>query len=366
MRKQNSRVLVLAAGLLLGGLSVSRGQKIEMEIMSGGLADAEAYLQAYLKPFANIIGSNLNAGWYNTARPHELGGLDISATVSWAKAPTSALNFNLNTLELNGQIAPAASTVVPTVAGQQDDRPSLIYSTSFDPGNGSIREIELARIRVPDGAGIDNFPLPMGQISVGLPFGTDLSARFVPLIEVSDYGEIGLWGVGGKHSISQWLPFIKRLNFLDVSVQGGYTQVTSAAHVQVEPNLPEGGYDPNPSYNWEDQYIIQKVEGWTLNLVVSQTLPVVTFYQAVGYASSQVDLLAQGHFPVLSVLTEGDNAGSVSYNTFEDPIELRYENFDQLRLNAGVRIKLGLFTLHYDFTKSLYATHSVGIGVSFR
>ena len=45
---------------------------------------------------------------------------------------------------------------------------------------------------------------------------------------------------------------------------------------------------------------------------------------------------------------------------------MRVENFNNLRLNAGVRIKLALLTIHYDFTKTLYATHTVGVGISFR
>jgi hypothetical protein len=50
----------------------------------------------------------------------------------------------------------------------------------------------------------------------------------------------------------------------------------------------------------------------------------------------------------------------------EDPITLNYKNLNNLRLNVGVRLKLSVFTLHYDFTHTLYSTHSVGIGVSFR
>ncbi len=58
--------------------------------------------------------------------------------------------------------------------------------------------------------------------------------------------------------------------------------------------------------------------------------------------------------------------GRTTYEILENPIETRYNNFNNLRINVGARIKLGVLTLHYDFTYTLYATQSVGVGISFR
>jgi hypothetical protein len=255
--------------------------------------------------------------------------------------------------------------IAPTIAGAQDIRPELSYSEVVDLGTGNEQDVEYARYTAPNGTGIDFFPLPMGQLTVGLPFGTDLSARFVPLVGYKDYGEIGLWGVGGKHSISQWIPGLKELEFLDIALQGGYTKVTSTVHVVVEPQSTVD-LDPQPDYNWNDQFVTQKVDGWTINLIGSQTLSVVTFYQGIGYASSLVEVILEGHYPIHSVYTEGANLGLTTYEIVEDPVHMEFRNYNNLRLNLGARIKLGVFTLHYDFTHTLYATHSVGIGVSFR
>jgi len=342
-------------------------QPLSLDFIYGGVDDAEVILQEYLKPYANILGSDLNAGWYNTARPHKLGGLDVTATVSWAKAPTSTLSYDLGALNLNGSVEPNPTTIAPTVAGKQEDRPSLTYSTMVDIGGGNMQEIEYAKFSLPDGAGVDFIPLPMAQLTVGLPFGTDVSARFIPSVGYKDYGEIGLWGVGGKHSISQWLPFMKKLKFLDISVQGGYTKVSSSVHVVVEPlSLVE--VDNYPDFDWDDQFVTQKVEGWTVNLIASQTLPIISFYQGIGYASSSVELLMEGHYPIHTVILDESSAdfGKTTYEILENPIETRYNNFNNLRVNVGARIKLGVLTLHYDFTYTLYATQSVGVGISFR
>ncbi len=366
MKRWFRRAGLLLCTMQLGLLLPVSGQLLTLDFIYGGVDDAEKILQEYLKPFANIIGSDLNAGWYNTARPHQLGGLDITATVSWATAPGSALSYDISQLDLHGDVDLSNTSRAPTIAGEQEVRPELSYTGSyFDPVDGVEKEKEYASFTVPNGTGVDFFPLPMGQLTVGLPFGTDVSARFIPMMHLGDYGEIGLWGVGGKHSISQWLPFINKVKILDISIQGGYTKVTSSAHVVVEPQSTVE-VDPNPGFNWDDQFVVQKIEGWTVNLIASQTLPVITFYQGIGYASSLVEMLVEGHFPIHSVVTEGADLGKTTYEIVEDPIEIEYENFNNLRLNLGARIKLGVFTLHYDFTHTLYTTHSVGVGVSFR
>ena len=81
-----------------------------------------------------------------------------------------------------------------------------------------------------------------------------------------------------------------------------------------------------------------------------------------------VELLMEGHYPINSVILDETSLdfGEVTYEIAENPIELRYKNFNNLRVNVGARIKLGVLTLHYDYTHTLYSTHSVGIGISFR
>ena len=362
---KRARIILLIA---VTGITVPAfSQTLSMDFIYGGIEDAEIILQEYLKPYANILGSDLNAGWYNTARPHQLGGLDVTATVSWAKAPSTALSYDMANLGLYGTVDQGITSVAPTIAGDQEARPEVSYTETVDLGGGNLQEVEYSNFTAPNGTGVDFFPLPMAQLTVGLPFGTDVSARFIPSVGYKDYGEIGLWGVGGKHSVSQWLPFLKNVKILDISVQGGYTKVSSMVHVLVEPqSLVE--VDNHPDYNWDDQFVTQKVEGWTLNLIASQTLPVITFYQGIGYASSMVELLLEGHYPIHTVILDETSAdfGLTTYEIMENPINLNYNSFNNLRINLGARIKLGVLTLHYDFTHTLYSTHSVGLGISFR
>ncbi len=364
-RNECARVLIILAMSMLS-FSQGRGQAYDLDYVYGGIDDAEKLLQSYLEPFANILGSDLNAGWYNTARPHQLGGVDVTATVSWAKAPLSMFTYDISALTLNGYLDPESSPLAPTIVNDMEDRPTMIYSQMVTLPDGSVQDVEYARYTLPNGAGVDYFPLPMLQLTVGLPFGTDVSARFLPMIQLGDYGEIGLWGVGGKHSISQWLSGIREIKFLDIALQGGYTSVNSSVNVNVEPLDMDNMVDPNPNFDWDDQYVEQRLKGWTVNLIASQTFSVLTFYEGIGYASSLVELGMIGHYPIHTVITSGEDIGKPTYEIVGNPFSFSYENINNLRINVGARIKLGVLTLHYDFTHTLYATHSVGIGVSFR
>jgi len=337
-----------------------------LDFVYGYTNDARLLLQEYMRPYANIMGANLNAGWYNTAKPHKPGGFDVTATFSIAYAPPAALSYDLNTLSgLRAEVG-GATSIAPTAAGEMEVRPELVYSAVVDnPVSGVPETYELARITHPNGSGLKWLPMPMAQASIGLFKGTDITLRFVPEVRLSDYGRIGLYGIGGRHSISQWIPVLKSLDFINIAVQGGYTKLSTSAHLDMQPiaEVPM----PNPP-NFNDQFLNMDVSGWTVNLIASQSIPVITVYEGIGYANSLVELALIGKYPINTIVTEqGDDFGKTTYTVAEDPIEeMEFENFRNLRLNAGVRIKLGLLTIHYDFTRTLYSTHTAGVGISFR
>jgi hypothetical protein len=64
--------------------------------------------------------------------------------------------------------------------------------------------------------------------------------------------------------------------------------------------------------------------------------------------------------------SQDPNFGSTTWEVYDDPIDLNYSNINNLRVNVGIRLKLSVLTLHYDYTHTLYSTHSAGIGISFR
>ena len=68
------RSLFLGVILSLGLHSIALSQLKNVDFLKGGVNDAELLFQEYLRPYANIFGANLNAGWYNTGKPHKALG----------------------------------------------------------------------------------------------------------------------------------------------------------------------------------------------------------------------------------------------------------------------------------------------------
>jgi hypothetical protein len=352
--------------LVICSVNTISAQLPSLDFVYGYTNDARLLLQEYMRPYANIMGANLNAGWYNTAKPHKLGGFDITTTFSIAYAPPAALSYDLSALPGLRADVDGATTMAPTAAGEMEVRPELVYTAVVDnPATGGPETYELARVTHPNGSGLNWLPMPMAQATVGLFKGTDLTLRFVPKIRFRDYGRIGLYGFGAKHSISQWIPVLKRLDFINIAVQGGYTKLSTSTHLDMQPiaEVPMA----NPP-NFDDQFLNMDVSGWTVNIIASQSIPIITVYEGIGYANSLVELALTGKYPINSIVTEeGDDFGKTTYVVAEDPIqEMEFENLRNLRLNAGIRIKLALLTIHYDFTHTLYSTHTAGIGISFR
>jgi len=367
------RFKVALLSVAIFALSASTyAQLTDVDFLKGGIDDAKPLFESYLGPYANIFGANLNAAWYNTAKPHKLGGFDLTVTFNTAWAPVADRTFDLSTLGLNGSII--GDPITSTVAGKKiTDRPSLRYTETVDL-NGTPTDITLAEYKVPNGTGINMIPLPMAQLGIGLPFGTDVSVRYLPTLDLGNFGSIGLWGVGGKHSIIQHIPGLKHLPVIDISVQGGYTKLTTLANLNYGPDKIANATDltTDPTV-FDDQKVQFTAGAWTINLIASQTLPVITFYQGIGYSSSVIDFGLKGSypFPEVDVDPVSPHFGELvvtDNGILTDPELLNFEmkNNKDLRLNAGFRIKLGVLTIHFDYTKANYSVFTSGIGVSFR
>ena len=62
-------------------------------------ADATNFLGAYFSPFAESIGSGLNKGWYNTAKPHKLAGFDVTLSLNLITISDEIASFDVNSIE---------------------------------------------------------------------------------------------------------------------------------------------------------------------------------------------------------------------------------------------------------------------------
>lgn len=362
MKTIMKRVILIPVFTLLT-LAFSYGQIGDIgNLLGGGAADAELVMTEYLRPLANSLGANLNSGWYNSAGVHKLGGFHLNFSLSTAFVPDDGKSYDLSSLALSADPIPG-DAMASTMFGEKGSGPALAYSEEITPGNN----ITVAEFDHPGGIGVGFFPSPMINAGVGLPKGFEVMGRYMPTMKFRGL-ETNLWGVGIKHDIGQWIPFVKRLPILDFTLQYGYTKLSVDKALEI--THTDIGIDDNTSgSNWDNQDFSLQTTGHTANFLVGANLPVVSFYGGVGISVSKTNLVLSGDYPVPS-LTTSPPIEPVVASTIKDPIDIEIKNTDggimNPRLNAGIRFKFTVITLHFDYTYANYSVATAGLGISFR
>lgn len=358
--------LCLIAIFLFAGMPRVSGQVNQIgQVLAAGLDDAEKLAGAYITPFANGFGATLNSGWYNSAKPHSLFGFDLTLTTSVAFVPTTAKSFDLDRLGLSGEIT-SANSISPTAAGaKKDDVASLRYTKDILGSPQTLVEFDL-----PKGTGLGFIPAPMISLGIGLIKDTDIKVRYIPTVGLSSYGDIGLWGIGIKHSLKQWIPVLKRIPVFNLSLQGGYTSFNLGSNLNFKPD-PTWDDRTTGDINFDNQRFDMNVKSFTANVLVSADIPVITVYGGLGISSTNTSLKFKGYYPIPDLdETTGDVIVTNESVGEKDPLNITIKNKSGSavapRLNAGFKLKMAVITLHADYTYSDYSVVTAGLGISFR
>jgi hypothetical protein len=342
--------------------SVALSQFSNVDFLRSAPADAVKFVQAYISPWANAFGAGLNGSWYNTAKPHKLGGFDITSSFNVGVVPESAGTFDISSIGLSSALTGTGSA--STVSGPNVSGPQMTYKASG---------VTLATFNTPPGTGWKYIPVPMLQVGVGLPLGTEIKARFLPKIPIKD-GDVSMWGVGVMHSIMQYIPGNKLLP-IDASVFVGYTKLTANVPISLQPDASIlWNYTTiNPVTYFADQNMATSVSALNISAIGSVNLRIITFYAGLGYSKTKTSVELEGYYPSPVLVTTAtphaeynDVAGSGSILKGSDFPNMDIKNFSGLRANAGFRLKLAVITIFADYTRAQYSVVSTGLGISFR
>jgi hypothetical protein len=333
------------------------------DFLKSGASDGGKILNAYLAPYVNAFGAGLSGGWYNTAKPHKLGGFDITGAISVGMVPTSAQTFDVTKIGLTTLNGTGTS---PTVAGPDVSGPTLTSKTTV-LGN------PVATFKLPNGVNWRYIPAPTLQLGIGLPLGTELKVRYLPNINIADKGSVSLWGVGIMHSIMQYIPG-HQLSPFDISIFGGYTKLEAS----VKPNMqPDGSIPMATGHTWpanafSNQKVKLTVGAYNVSALASVNLKVITFYAGLGYNKTMTDIKVTGYYPIPSAdpvppaIPTGIRYNSTSLLNGADIKIPDFKNDPNLRANIGFRLKLAILTIHVDYTRAMYNVVTTGLGFSFR
>ena len=294
--------------------------------------DVSSFLSAYFSPFANTLGAGLNNGWYNTAKPHKLGGFDISLGFNIVSVSDDFQSFNPNDLT---NFSSEQSSTTPTSMGEGDGA-NIIYNV-----NGQEIPFKMPN----QNTALSIFLVPTLNAGVGLIKSTEINVRYIPKynfdIGFVGEGSIDLIGLGLKHDILQWIPIANKLPF-DLSIQGGITNLKTV-------------------FEFENNDVKQDLELSVLaqnyNLIISKKFLMLTGHASLGYQKSSTNFSSNTYFNL------GEGVNSLSFNV---PSEIKFDPSSGIRANVGARFQLAILTIYANHTFSDYPITTAGIGISFR
>ncbi|MGB3852744.1 MAG: DUF6588 family protein [Tunicatimonas sp.] len=372
-------------------------------LMRAGLDDATTLLDAYTAPLGQSTGANMNAGWVNAAAPLKSKRFELKLIGNVAYVPEGRRSFSLDALGFN---APTTREVdgrtftevwqykfseAPTVFGaaEGEERETIRKVVTYEnPVSGFEEKATVAELTLPEGLDLALNPLtPAMQLNVGVPLGTEVMIRFLPSTNIvrdeTTFTYNGLLGVGLKHDIKQWVPYLRQLP-VSFSLAAAYSNTrASLAFPSILPEAPTGttfadSTRANTNYqgpsvtdaDYSGQGAEFRVQAWNVNALVSREFTLVSVYGGVRYARSTTTLQLRGTYGVADVPyyntenpTDSNNRLLTLVN-FTDPIESKTAH-GQASLVGGFRFKLGFLALSGEATLSRFSTASLGISAGW-
>jgi len=320
----------------------------------------------------------MNSGLYHSAKPHAflpVPGFDISVKFTFTQVSEEDLTYDFYfphvPFPVTNPISGATDTLVidlnqfytdrktPTVFGETTAdtlRPdpsgieNAIEQALLDAG-WTQNEIDIIKgnpdlwsvltdslaAQIPPfqsvpGIGVDILPLIMPQVSMGLPFKSEVLLRYMPEVDVPDFGKVTFLGVGLKHNLSQWIP------------------------------VPMFPVDITGQFVWQQLTIGDLIESkhTAFNLHASKKLGLpflsITPYVGVGFESSSIDVTYEVENPEGFLYLPKDGT----------PIEFSLKGKNKSRLTGGVRLGLTFLTINADYSMGEYDAYSLGVGLTLR
>ena len=262
----------------------------------------------YLEPLVDAFGADLNAGLYHSARISR-GGLHLSLEFLFMSVRFAESDKTFMATTEQG-FRPEQTTEAPTVVGSK-------HAVYVDGESGT-------RFAFPGGFDLDSFDFAVPQLRIGSLYGTEALFRFA-LLYTGDNGELGsfnLYGLGLRHSISQYLD-----NFPIAASVGAFWQRFSMGE-------NERGDD------------LVKAEAFTLGLQVSKRFSWFEPYAGISYDNFDMDLSYVG-------------------DTEEDDIDMSLDSDNHYRGTLGATINIAFLAAHGEYNIGGQDAFAIGLALKY-
>ena len=256
-------------------------------------------LENYATPLATMTGTYFNSGGYYSASVSKLFGFKISLIGMMIFIPDDQTKFTIN----------------PYDGYQGNEQSATIWGEkgAAVPGTNGF-------VVYPPGVNTTTIPAGIPQVAVST-MGSEVMLRFLPTIAVEDI-DINLFGIGLKHSISQYLPLVP----VDIAVQFMYNKfsITSTDLDISTTNI-------------------------AFNAHASKSLGPLIVYGGLQYESSSMDL---------DYIYQGESSGTVNEG---DKLNLSLDGDNSFRVKIGAAVKMAVLVINADYNVGSQSAFVAGI-----
>lgn len=340
--------------IIILSVQFSKGQELESILLAAD--DASLLTENYLNPGMKGLMFSMNDGWATTAKVHEKLGFDITIGLNASMVPNAAKTFAFVPAQYVFASLPNGETQLQTVMSENSTDTKV--DISIPAGDGSYK---VGSFTMPGGIAEDlplnAVPAPIVQVGFGLPFKTDIKARFVPNIKFDDDVDSNLIGFGLQHDLTQYFGVIEKLP-LSVSVLGAFTNMNVVYHIN-----DDAAADGVMVTDGKTEF---KLNTWTVQALASLDFKLITFYGGLGYNNGKTTVKLKGDYLLTYDVEDGNGnyMGTVE-ESISDPFNLAFAA-NGMRATLGARLNLSIFKIFADYTFQEYNTASLGIAFSVR
>jgi hypothetical protein len=350
---------ILSIAVLIGMTLTLQAQDLQSTLST--LSSSSA--QAYVNPVVSAFGSNLNSGWVSQFPSSALLALHLDVKVIAAASFFSDNQKNFSTdgtfyftnsqidqilqhsgytpnqifyNDLKKQIQSTQFSVNfsgPTIIGSKNDSLHVQFPGKTVQSNGQQYTIAPYKVAIKEVNGyldgLKGLPMPAAQLTVGTVYGTNVSFRYFPEIDIKNLGKFSLWGFGIIHNPGTWFP-----NPLPVDLGIGYFYQKLKVGDIFESNASQLGIYVSKTFGFGISFTPY------FGLITETSKSTVTYH----YQSNQT--INGTPVPPVDVSFDltGDNSGGAV---------------------LGFNIHLGLININADYKAAKTSTASAGVSFGF-
>ncbi len=294
----------------------------------------DPFIKSYLKPMAKMTSSNMNTGWYNSAKVKRFMAFDVGFAMIESSVPSVNRGFYVNQIDNFSDYYTLYSgpSVTPNVAGSSENLPVLSNLVT-----GDITAL-------PNGNNLQKLKMPVLKFHLGLPYNTEMALKVMPKIKNGDFGKTSQYGIALMHNIKEYFPGLKKVPAMSMSVSVGGLWFNNDIDLEYE------------SMTSSNQSLNGRSSAYSGLLLIGWDVRIISFYAAGGYSLTQVKYDFNGYYYVGNI----DDT-----NEEKDPVSIKYD-MNQFVFYAGVLAKLGFIDVFAEYNPTEYNSFSFGIGYSFR